>query len=771
MQSPSPSSSSPKRQRTTTIMIPEEQSFTTQQFTVADIIQSPLPGYTAPSSLSFSPNDNSILYLYSENSNLNRNVYAFDIETTKKELVFSPPNGDEGELSVEEKLRRERARELGLGVIKYEWVKEGVDFNKMKIMVPLPSGIYIQDLSCPQPELKLPNTPSLPIIEPRVSPDGTMLAYVRNYELHVLNLSEGEPKQITFGATAKYLTHGIAEYIAQEEMDRKHGFWWSPDSKYIAFTEVDTCHIPPFTIVHQGKNSVGSDAQEDHAYPFTGTSNAKVKLGVISSSGGPVTWMELLCGEQNSPSSDDEYLGRVNWMPGNVLTAQILNRSQTKLKIIKFNVETGERKTLFLEENNIWVNLHDCFTPLDNKEGKFSGGFIWASEKTGYRHLYIHDKDGTCLGPITEGEWMVEQVAGVSEATGIVYFTGTLDSPIECNLYCTSLFPDWSHGLQTPRRLTQSKGKHTVVLDHQLQKFIDTYESINSPPTVSLRSLHDGSLITILYDYQPNSLPILKKLPLFSPEIVEIPASAADGTILYGALYRPNAEIFGPPPYKTCINVYGGPCFQLVSDSWRSTVDLRAQYLRSKGILVWKLDNRGTARRGLKFESSLKHNFGKIDAEDQNSGAEWLIKQGLAKPGHIGIYGWSYGGYLSAMTLARFPDTFQLSISGAPPTSWDGYDTFYTEKYMGFPWEHTEEYEHGSVMRHVSNIKGKFLLIHGMLDENVHFRHTARLLNALVAAGKMYELLVFPDERHYPRPRKNLIYLEERMMEFIHRNL
>lgn len=184
-----------------------------------------------------------------------------------------------------------------------------------------------------------------------------------------------------------------------------------------------------------------------------------------------------------------------------------------------------------------------------------------------------------------------------------------------------------------------------------------------------------------------------------------------------------------------------------------------------------QLDNRGTARRGLSFEGALKQKFGIVDSEDQVVGVEWLIKKGLAKPGHIGLYGWSYGGFLSAICLSGYPDLFQCAVSGAPVTAWDGYDTFYTEKYMGLPTEQADEYERSSVTQHVSKIKGNLLLVHGMIDENVHFRHTARLVNALVAAGRPYELLVFPDERHMPRRRTDRIYMEKRIWDFIERNL
>ncbi|KAG6655149.1 dipeptidyl aminopeptidase 4 [Carya illinoinensis] len=737
-------------------------------FPLEEIVQSPLPGCGVPSAISFSPDDSIITFLFSPDHTLNRKVFAFNLKTGKQELLFSPPDGglDESNISPEEKLRRERLRERGLGVTRYEWVKMGL--TKKAIMVPLPAGIYFQDFSSSKPELKIPSAACSPIVDPHLSPDGTMVAYVTDWELHVLNLLHNESKQLTYGANGSSLTHGLAEYIAQEEMERKNGYWWSLDSKFIAFTQVDSAEIPLFRIMHQGKSSVGSEAQEDHAYPFAGASNVKVRLGVVSAAGGPITWMDLLCGGADQPNNEEEYLARVHWMHGNILIAQVLNRSHSKLKMLKFDIKKGQGEVILIEEQGTWVNLHDCFTPLDKGVTRFSGGFIWASEKTGFRHIYLHDANGTCLGPITEGDWMVEQIAGVNEAAGLVYFTGTLDGPLESNLYCAKLFTDGIRPLEAPVRLTQSKGKHVVVLDHHMRTFVDIHDSLDSPPRVSICSLEDGSLIMPLYE-QPCTIPRFKGLPLEPPEIVKIPAN--DGTTLYGALYKPDVTRFGPPPYKTLVSVYGGPSVQLVCDSWANTVDMRAQYLRSQGILVWKMDNRGTARRGLNFEGFLKYKAGQIDADDQLTGAEWLIKRGLAQVGHIGLYGWSYGGYLSAMTLARFPDVFCCAVSGAPVTAWDGYDTFYTEKYMGLPSENPSGYENGCVMHHVHKMKGRLLLVHGMIDENVHFRHTARLVNALVMAGKPYELLIFPDERHMPRRHRDRVYMEERIWDFIERSL
>ncbi|KAL4575739.1 hypothetical protein LXL04_011823 [Taraxacum kok-saghyz] len=748
-----------------TCKMPQPDSCVDDQipFSVEKIVQFPLPGCGSPASVNFSPDDNLVSYLFSPDQTLNRKVFIFDLTTCKQEVFFSPPDGglDEDNLSEEEKLRRERSRERGLGVTRYEWVKTSP--KKTTIMVPLPAGIYFMDRSL-QPQLKLP-CDSSPIIDPHLSPDGTMLAYVRNHELHALDLLYNRSKRLTSGANGTTKTHAVAEYIAQEEMDRRNGYWWSPDSKCIAFTEVDSSEIPLYRIMHQGKNTVGSDAQEEHAYPFAGATNVKVRLGVVPVIGGPVTWMDLCCGGTNN--TDDEYLARVNWMHGNVLVAQVLNRSHSKLKLLKFDMKTGQGKCIFVEEEeqDKWINLHDCFTPLDK-----GGGFLWASEKTGFRHVYVHDEKGVCVGPITQGEWMVEQIVGVNEASGFIYFTATLDGPLECHLYRANLSPN-NGLLETPVKLTSGKGKHVVVLDHQMQKFVDIHESLDLPPRVSLYSLHDGALIMSLYEQQASTIPRVKKLQLNPPKIFQIQIQGKDNTVLYGALYKPDESKFGPPPYKTMISVYGGPGVQLVSDSWGNTVDMRAQFLASKGILVWKMDNRGSSRRGLAFEAAVKYNFGRFDVEDQVAGAEWLIKQGLAKAEHIGLYGWSYGGYLSAIALSRFPQVFRCGIAGAPVTSWDGYDSFYTEKYMGMPDHNKPGYGFGSVMNHVDNMKGKLLVVHGLIDENVHFRHTARLLNALVGAHKPYQLLLFPDARHMPRPLHDRLYMEQRIWDFIQTTL
>ncbi len=242
------------------------------------------------------------------------------------------------------------------------------------------------------------------------------------------------------------------------------------------------------------------------------------------------------------------------------------------------------------------------------------------------------------------------------------------------------------------------------------------------------------------------------------------------GVTLFGTVYRPPA-IFGDGPFPTIVSVYGGPHAQRVTNSWALTVDMRAQYLAGQGFLVFKLDNRGSARRGLAFEASIKHNMGDVEVADQVDGVRWLVEQGLADPARVGIYGWSYGGYMAAMCLARAGDAFQVAVAGAPVTHWDGYDTCYTERYMGLPQTNPDGYKASSVMHHLDKMTGKLLLVHGLIDENVHFRHTARLINGLIAAGKRYDLLLFPDERHMPRKADGRLYMEEQIADYFKKHL
>ncbi len=707
---------------------------------IEEIAKFPPPGMSVPVSFSFSPDDSLLTYLYGEDGSPVRKLYALDTETGGSRVIQAAAEPESDDLTIEEQLLRQRQRQLGQGIVRYFWAGSGDT-----ILIPAQSGVYVKD-GADAPVRRVVSAEAGPTLDPQLSPDGAQVAYVQDAEVYVVPVSGGEPVQLTHGARGTGRTNGLAEYIAQEEMHRLHGFWWSRDGSQIAFEEVDETHIPVYRIVHQGKDDTGAAAQEDHRYPFSGDPNARVRLGVVASDGGEPIWMDL-------GDDDDIYLARVDWMPDGSLCAQLQNREQTRLDLIRFDTSTGQGVPLLTETSDVWINLHNMFRPLAD------GRFIWASERTGFRHLYLYDGDGNLLRQLTDGDWAIDALSGVDQDVGLVYFTGTKDGPTESHLYSVSL----DGGPIT--RLTQQPGTHSVTIDHASNRFVDAFSNTNTPPTVTLRSLSDGSA---LHSIHSTDDPRVDDLALTPPELVSI--ESRDGETLHGALYRPAPE-FGDGPHPTVIYTYGGPHAQVVNNHWLMTCAMRSQYLRSLGYLVFCLDNRGSARRGLEFEGVIKHNMGDIEVRDQVDGVRWLVENGLADPDRVGVYGWSYGGFMTLMCLAKASDVFRMGVAGAPVTHWDGYDTHYTERYMGTPQSNPEGYESGSVMTHVDKIEGDLLIVHGLIDENVHFRHTARLINALIKARKPYELMMFPDERHMPRSQADRIYMEERITEFFERNL
>ncbi|NVB42536.1 DPP IV N-terminal domain-containing protein [Pseudenhygromyxa sp. WMMC2535] len=776
-----------------------ERMPTTSKITLEDIATYPLPGTATPGALRFSPDGRWLTFLDSPDDSLSRELFALDLDQdplAEPRRVVSPPDGgvSEDKLSPEEKLARERLRQRALGVTQYAFPEHPSAGAEGRMLIPMTGEIWVQDgvdgqlrklvgkASADQGDA--PADDPRPALQPKLSPDGEQVAFVRGGELWVVPAaaSEGDeppaPKQLTKGLEAGK-TRGLAEYIAAEEMGRHDGFWWSPDGSAIAFVEVDETHIPAYRIVHQGKDEVGGLAQEDHGYPFAGHDNARVRLGVVPSRGGSIRWIDLElpaawtegAGAWTSDPAEDFYLARVDWMPDGRLCAQIEDRRQLELRLLCFDAGgRGPAKTLLTETSEVWINLHDLFIPLELDADTAAahpeqvGGFLWASEKTGFRHLYLHDADGRELRQLTSGEWMVES-AKVDEAGQRVFFTATKDDPRERHLYVVGFD---GQGL---RKITETPGMHGVAIDRAFTRFVDIRSDLETPPSVTLRELDDGAEIHTLHPSEHSPLdPRVAALALEPPKLVEL--KAADGeTTLYGAIYQPDPAVHGPGPYPTVISVYGGPHAQRVTQSWGMTVDLRAQYLRDHGYLVFKLDNRGASRRGLAFEGALRHDMGSVEVDDQVAGVEWLVAQGLADPEHVAIYGWSYGGYMSAMALARAPETFSVAIAGAPVTHWDGYDTHYTERYMGLPQENPEGYARSSVMAHLDGLRGELLLVHGLIDENVHFRHSARLINAMISAGKDYELQLYPDERHMPRKLADRVYMERRIFDFLRANL
>lgn len=703
------------------------------RLTIADVARFPRPGTNVPGGLGFTPDGRAVTFLYSAEGNLVRSLWRLDLETGAREVLAGPPPAttSEAALSREEELRRERARLRELGVTSYEFATAAA---VPVLLVPGGGRLWVRT---GDGELApLPGSDGA--IDAHLSPAGDRVAFVRDGDLYVQATRGGDPRRLTADAEDG-LTNGIAEFIAQEELDRDRGFWWSPDGSRIAFIRADSRHIPEYPIVHQGRPGIDV---ERHRYPFAGQANALLDLGVIDVATGAITWLDL------GPDRDI-YIARVGWRPDGALAVQLLSRNQRRLRLLLFEGGAAPR-TLIDEYQEPWINLAGETTFL--KDGRI----VWSTERTGFRHLELRSADGALERVLTAGPWMVTSLLGVDEEGGFVYFAATEASPLERHLYRVPLTGG------PMERLTGEPGWHTGVLAPGGGWLLDAWSSRTEPPRVIARNLRDGRTVEV---HQPEAL-TPAGLGLVIPEFHEV--TADDGTLLYGALYRPPAAD-GPVP--VVVSVYGGPHVQRVIDDWSVTVDLRAQYLVQQGVAVFKLDNRGSAGRGFAFEAHIHRRMGTIEVEDQVAGVRYLASLGGFDTSRAGIYGWSYGGYMTLMAMLKAPGVFRVGVAGAPVTDWDGYDTAYTERYMETPAANPEGYRDGSAITHAHRLEGRLLLVHGMTDENVHFRHTARFIVALTEAGKDYDLLIFPEERHMPRDQRGLEYQERRVIEFLLREL
>ncbi|MGH9304385.1 MAG: alpha/beta fold hydrolase, partial [Acidimicrobiales bacterium] len=489
----------------------------------------------------------------------------------------------------------------------------------------------------------------------------------------------------------------------------------------------------------------GPSSYEEHRYPFAGGPNAIVRLGVVRASGGETIWMDT--GEA------DSYLARVHFTASGGLAAELESRDQHTLDLVRLDLQSGRSTLVHREQHPVWINLHDDFWALE--AGENEGAFVWSSERSGFRHLELRGADGGLIRVLTGGAWAVDRLEAVDEHTGLVYFSGADNSPTERHLYSVPLMGG------AVARVTTEAGTHDVVVDHACRFFADRHSSLAKPPTVTVRAIFDRSVHCVLHRCRDRRIDELELAP---PELVTLDTD--DGSTLYGLLYEPASHLLGDPP-PLVVQVYGGPHAQLARDDWAATVSLRAQALRKLGCSVLTVDNRGSARRGIDFEAPIRFLTGHVEVADQVAGVRFAVSRGAADPDRVAVFGWSYGGYMALMCLARAGETFKAAVAGAPVTHWDGYDTHYTERYMSTPAANPQGYDSSSVLAHIGVIKGALLIVHGLIDENVHFRHTARLVNHLLRAQKPHRLLLYPTERHLPRRQRDRAWMEEQVITWL----
>ncbi len=684
-------------------------------------------------SLGFSPDGKLASYLRPRAEDTNAfDLWAYDIARREHRLLVDArvlvPS--ERALSAEEEARRERARIASLrGIVDYAWSPAGD-----ALLFPLDGDLYWVTPGAAGPAVRQLTATEAYETDPKISPGGRYVSFIRDQDLWVLELATGVERAITTDGDGP-ISNGVAEFIAQEEMDRATGYWWSPDERRIAYARVDESPVAEVERFEVLADRVQVIRQR---YPAAGTANALVTLHVADLATGGSRALDL--GEET-----DIYLARVHWYPeSDALLVQRQSRDQKRLDLLRMPADGKAPRLLFSETSDSWVELQDELRFLPSRRQ-----FIWASQKSGHRHLYLHGYGGRLVRALTAGPWDVDAdgsfaLRGVDEGRGTIYFMATLDSPLERHLYAARL----DRGDPSrPRRLTEAGRWHDVVMSPDLARFATTSSDPVTPPQVSLHALTGQRVAWIAENALDASHPYAPHASRHAaPEFGTLPA--ADGTALHWQLLRPAG--FDPARrYPAIVIVYGGPSVQMVQRRFGGRGgNLFAQLLAQRGYAVFMLDNRGTSGRGQAFAAALHGRLGGVEVEDQLRGVDYLRSLPWIDPGRVGVYGWSYGGYMSLLMLMRAPDAFAAGVSGAPVTDWRLYDTHYTERYLGHPAEASAAYEAAGVLPHAQGLGSRLLLIHGMADDNVLFTHSTLLIDRLTRLGKRFEVLPYPGAKH-----------------------
>ena len=692
------------------------------------------PALSGPSitALQISPDATRVTYLRGKSDDKDRlDLWEYNLHDKREHILVDSkvlaPAG--AKLSAEEIDRRERQRTASLsGILEYSFAPSG-----KALLFPLNGRLYHYDLAKSPANALTEITAGTAgfVTDAGISPHGGYVAYIRGQNLHVYDLAARADKALTQDGGG-VIKNGMAEFVAQEEMDRSTGYWWSPDERHIAFARVDESPVKESQRFEISADNVETFPQR---YPTAGGPNVLIRLGVSDIHTGAVTWIDL-------GSDPDIYVARVNWLPdGKTLAVQRESRDQRRLDLLFANVETGQSRVVLTETSATWIDLNDELSFLHH-----SKEFVWASARDGYLHLYLYDYQGHLVRRLTEGPWMVDDfraraIKAIDEKHRRIYFSATEKSPVERQLYRASL------DTKDPRRIeriTREPGVHGVTFARDNAFYVDNFTSVTQPPRVSLHSA-DGHLMAYLLENRLDAshpdAPYLADNSV--PEFGALPA--ADGQLLQYRLFKP-AHFDPARRYPAIIDVYGGPSVERVLDAW--TGSSFTQILTRAGYVVFQLDNRGSAFRGAAFQAPIHGRLGEVEVEDQVTGAKWLASQSFVDPARLGVWGWSYGGYLTLMMMFKAPEIFRAGVSGAPVTDWSLYDTHYTERYLGRPADNRAGYDASSVLPYAQGLRGKLLVIHGMSDDNVLFLHSTKLFRKLQDLNKPFEVMVYPGAKH-----------------------
>ena len=575
------------------------------------------------------------------------------------------------------------------------------------------------------------------------SPDSREIGFVRDNNLFIFNINSGKEKQLTFDGN-KEILNGVFDWVYEEEFSIISGWTWSPDSKTIAFWHLDQSHVPVYKIPFYDSLYLRFRTTR---YPAAGMHNSLVKVGAVNINSGKVKWMDI-------GGNTDIYIPRIKFTRDpEILSIQRLNRLQNKLDLLFSNINTGQSKVILTDTDTAWVSVFDDLYFL--KDGR---RFIWPSERDGYKHFYLYDYNGDLIKQITKGNWEVDKLLSVDEKNNKLYYSSRERSPIYLDFCSVNL--DGSGR----KFITEDPGCHKINISPGDNFFTDEFSTANSLAATYLYKINGEKIDNLITP----DMSFFKEYN-FSP-LRFLKFTTSDGVKLNAYIIKPN-DFDSTRKYPVLIFNYSGPGSQSVVDEWHGTDYLWHELLTRKGYIIFCLDNRGTGGRGKSFKNIVFRHLGKWEVNDQIEGAKYLASLPFVDKSRIGIWGWSYGGYISALAILEGAEYFKAAVSVAPVIHWKFYDTIYTERYMQTPELNPDGYIESSPLTYVNRLKGKFLIIHGMADENVHFQNTVAMVSRLEEFDKQFETMIYPGKFHGMSGIITRIHLFDLLTEFILNNL
>ena len=583
--------------------------------------------------------------------------------------------------------------------------------------------------------------------EPTFSPDGTKIGFAKENNLFVYDIASKATTQVTSDGNRNAIINGITDWVYEEEFAFVRAFDWSADSKKIAFIRFDESEVPEFTMTIYKKELYPS--VETFKYPKAGEKNSLVSLHIYDLNSKSTKDINL--GNYN-----DFYIARMKWTnDANVLCAQILNRHQDNLDLLFVDATTGISKVALNEKDNAYVDVTDNLTFLKDNS------FIWTSEKDGYNHIYLYDKTGKLKNQVTKGKWEVTSYYGFDEKAKTIFYQSVENGSINRDVFRIGL--DGKNKV----KLSQGVGTNGATFSPNFQYFINSFSSVTKPTMYTLNAAKDGKQVQSIVNNDALAEK-LKKYDLPNKEFFVL--TTEKGNQLNAWMIKPK-DFDANKKYPVFMYQYSGPGSQEVANNWLDTNDMWFMMLSQQGYIVACVDGRGTGYKGAAFKKVTQKQLGKLEVEDQIEAAKVIGNYAYVDKSRIGIFGWSYGGFMSSNCLFKGADVFKMAIAVAPVTNWRFYDSIYTERYLQTPQENASGYDENSPINHVSKLKGNFLLIHGTADDNVHVQNSIQMIEALIQANKQFDWALYPDKNHGIYGGKTRIQLYNKMTNFIKEKL